>query len=75
MRMRMRIEILLAVISAVLSLATLVFPTWIEAVTGFEPDAGGGELEWVVALGFGFLAVVLALLARRDRRGLARATA
>ena len=71
LRRRLRIEVVLAVISAALCVLTLVFPEWIEALTGLEPDAGSGELEWVIAGIFLAAAVVSALLANRDRRRLA----
>jgi hypothetical protein len=71
LRLRFRIEQVLAGISAALCLLSLVYPEWIEALTGLEPDAGSGEAEWVVAVAFLALAVVSGLLARRDHRRLA----
>jgi hypothetical protein len=61
----------LAVISAVLCVLTLVFPDWIEELTGLEPDAGSGALEWIIAGIFLAAAIVSATLARRDYRRLA----
>jgi ABC-type thiamin/hydroxymethylpyrimidine transport system permease subunit len=71
LRMRLRIEVVLAVISAALCVLTLVFPEWIEELTGLEPDAGSGALEWIIAGIFLVAAVVAAVLARRDYRRLA----
>ena len=71
LRMRLRIEVVLAVISAALCVLTLVFPEWIEELTGLEPDAGSGALEWIIAGVFLVAAVVSAGLARRDYRRLA----
>jgi ABC-type thiamin/hydroxymethylpyrimidine transport system permease subunit len=71
LRRRLRIEVVLAVISAVLCVLTLVFPEWIEELTGLEPDAGSGALEWIIAGAFLVAAVVSAVLARRDYRRLA----
>lgn len=71
LRARVRIEMVLAVISAALCVLTLVFPEWIEELTGLEPDAGSGALEWLVAGVFLVAAVVTAVLARRDYRRLA----
>jgi hypothetical protein len=68
---RMRIEVVLAVISAALCVLTLVFPEWIEELTGLEPDAGSGALEWIISGVFLVSAVVSAVLARRDYRRLA----
>ena len=70
LRRRLRIEVVLAVISTVLCILTLVIPQWIEELTGLEPDAGSGALEWVIAGVFLVAAVVAALLARRDYRRL-----
>jgi hypothetical protein len=71
LRRRLRIEVLLALISALLCALTLVFPQWIEELTGLEPDAGSGALEWIIAGIFLVAAVVSAALARRDYRRLA----
>ena len=71
LRRRLRIQVVLAVISAALSILTMVFPTWIEELTGLEPDAGSGALEWAIAGIFLAAAVVSALLARRSYRRLA----
>lgn len=71
LRRRLRIEMVLAAISAALCVLTLVFPEWIEALTGLEPDAGSGALEWIITGVFLVGAVVAAVLARRDYRRLA----
>jgi hypothetical protein len=70
-RTRLRVEAALAAISAALFVLALVFPTWIEAATGLEPDAGSGALELVVSGALLLVAIGSALLARRDRRRLA----
>jgi preprotein translocase subunit SecG len=71
LRTRLRIEVVLAVISAALCVLTLVFPEWIEELTGLEPDAGSGALEWIIAGVFLVAALVFSVLARRDYRRLA----
>jgi hypothetical protein len=71
LRRRLRIEVVLAVISAALCVLTLVIPEWIEELTGLEPDSGSGALEWIIAGVFLVAAVVSAVLARRDYRRLA----
>jgi hypothetical protein len=71
LRRRLRIEAVLAGVSAILFILTLVFPEWIEVITGLEPDAGSGALELVVAGAFLVGAMVSAVLARRDQRRLA----
>jgi hypothetical protein len=71
LRRRLRVEVVFAGLSVALLVLTLVFPEWIEAVTGLEPDAGSGVLELVVAAAFLVAAMVSAALARRDWRRLA----
>jgi hypothetical protein len=71
LRRRLRVEVVLAGLSAALFVLTLVFPEWIEALTGLEPDAGSGALEWLIAGALLVAAVVSAILARRDYRRLA----
>jgi hypothetical protein len=65
---RARVEMVLSVIFAVLTIVTLIWPTWIEAVSGFEPDGGSGELEWLIVAAFASIAIVVTALARRDYR-------
>jgi hypothetical protein len=70
LRRRLRVEVVLAFISAILCVLTLVFPEWIEELTGLEPDAGSGAMEWVIAGLFLLAALTTAALARRDHRRL-----
>jgi hypothetical protein len=66
--LRVRVEGVLALVFAVLAVVTLIWPTWIESLTGLEPDAGTGESEWWIVLVFGLGAVGAAALARSDHR-------
>ena len=70
--LKARIETMLAILATALAIATLIWPTWIESVLGFEPDAGGGEAEWGVVAAPAVLAVASALLAGRDYRNARR---
>lgn len=63
-----RIEMVLAAIFAALAIVTLTWPTWIESLSGLEPDRGSGELEWLITAVFAVVAVGAALLSRRDYR-------
>jgi hypothetical protein len=60
------------VLSGLLFIYTLVDPQWIERWFGESPDGGDGSDErWIVGGCFFVLAVIAALLARRERlRGL-----
>ena len=71
LRTRVRLEVALACLSAGLFAVTLAYPEWIEALTSLDPDAGSGAVELLVSATLLAVAVVLALLARRDRRKLA----
>ena len=74
LKIRVRIETALAVISILLAVLTTISTEWIEELTGFEPDAGSGALEVGLPIAFAAAAIVLALLARHDRRRLRAAT-
>lgn len=68
MRVRGWVEAVVAVLAAIAGLATLIYPTWFEALFEASPDSGSGALEWVIAIALLLAAVVLAVLARRDFR-------
>jgi hypothetical protein len=61
-------ESVLAFIAGVLALLTAVWPDWIERVTGLNPDAHSGGVEWSVAAGCALAAVLFAAFARREWR-------
>ena len=67
-------ELVAGVTSGVLFLVTVVWPQWIEAVFGADPDGGNGEAEWGIVALFAVVSLVLLLTARWEwRRALARA--
>lgn len=63
---RPTLEMVLAGLFAVLAVVTVIWPQWIEGVTGLDPDRGDGGLEWLAVAGLAVGAVVSAALARRD---------
>jgi len=66
--LRVRLETILAVLLAVLSVATLLWPTWIELLTGATPDLGSGHAEWGLLLVFAVSTAAVAALAAHDHR-------
>ena len=65
---RARVERVVAVLSALLAVVTLVWPQWIELLTGADPDGGNGSLEWAVVGGLAAIALVSSALALREVR-------
>ena len=63
-----RVEMLLATMFTALLLITVIWPTWIESISGLDPDGGNGGLEWLVVVVFAVLAAGTALLSRHDYR-------
>ena len=63
----MQIEIALAVVCAVLTVAALVSPTWIESLFEKSPDNGSGSAERLLALVWLAGTVLFGWLARRER--------
>ncbi|MGW2377941.1 MULTISPECIES: ABC transporter permease [Kitasatospora] len=47
-RPRFWLETALGGLSGLLFLLTLVWPQWIEALLGVDPDAGSGAAEWLL---------------------------
>jgi hypothetical protein len=71
LRTRFWIEIVLASITAVLFVVTLVSREWIELVFKVDPDGGDGSLEWAIV---GVLLVATAVSAWLARGEWRRAT-
>ena len=67
---RFRIELGAAAASALLLLVTVVWPAWIEAVTGFDPDRSSGALEWGIVFVLLGATVICSVLARQEWRKL-----
>jgi hypothetical protein len=67
-RGRFWLEVVLGLACAVLSVATLVTPDWIEAVFHVDPDRHSGTLEWSIDAALLAAAVTAGALARREAR-------
>lgn len=46
------LEVVLAVVCAVLAIVTVFWPGWVESLTGFDPDHHNGAFEWLIVAGF-----------------------
>jgi hypothetical protein len=68
-----RLELVLALAFGALAVAAGLWPTWVEQVTGLEPDGGSGQAEWWLVAVFAMLALSAAVLSRRSFRAV-RAT-
>jgi hypothetical protein len=68
LRTRFWIEIVLASITAVLFVVTLVSREWIEFVFKVDPDGGDGSLEWAIVGMLLAVTVASAWLARSEWR-------
>jgi hypothetical protein len=60
MRRRFWVESASALTTVILAVVTLVWPQWIEAVFGVDPDGGSGAAEVAVV---GVLAIITLVLA------------
>ncbi|MDJ0336002.1 hypothetical protein QMG83_12275 [Salinibacterium sp. G-O1] len=62
---RMILEFVSAGIFLILAIVTAMYPPWIEAVFGIDPDQGSGALEWALVAAFGVVALIAAGLGTR----------
>ena len=62
------IEVSLAAITALLALVTPVFPDWIEAVSGWDPDQHDGSVERMIIVGLFVVTLVLVAAATIEWR-------
>lgn len=68
LRQRFWVESGLAAAAGLLLALTAAVPNWIERIFGVEPDAGGGELEWGLAIGLAVVLLASAMMARHEWR-------
>ena len=73
LKIRVRLEMAVALATGMLGLLTVFWPDWIEMLTGRDPDQHNGSVEWLLVAGLLVVAVATSLLARRDWRLLAAA--
>ncbi len=68
LKLRAKIELSLALLTAGLFILTLISREWIEALTGWDPDHRTGSLEWVIVAVLLAAAIALSARARTDWR-------
>ena len=74
LKVRVTVEVVLGLASLGLAFLTALNREWVEELTGLDPDAGSGALEWGIVFALALAAVVLGALAVRDGRRLRQAT-
>ncbi|MFF4353103.1 ABC transporter permease [Streptomyces sp. NPDC001530] len=67
-RVRGRIEAVAAGLCGLLFLVTLIWPDWIEAVFGVDPDQHSGAFEWAIVALTLCATATFSLLARGEFR-------
>jgi hypothetical protein len=67
-RARFAIELALAGVTGILFVLTVIWPQWIEAVFGIDPDGGDGSLEWAIVGVLLVASVTFSVLARAEWR-------
>jgi hypothetical protein len=69
-------EVVLASLTGVLALITPLWPDWIEAISGWDPDQHDGSVEWMIVCGLLLATIVLFSVAGFEwRRAPSAATA
>ena len=68
MRNRFWVEVVMAGVTAILAVITLISREWIELVFQVDPDQGSGLLEWGIVGGLAGATVIFSLLARAEWR-------
>ncbi len=67
-RRRFWVETVLAGVTGLLALLTLLWKDWIEIIFGFDPDNSSGALEWLIVGVFLMATIVFSILARSELR-------
>ena len=73
-KVRVRLEIAIALFAGALGVLTMFWQDWIEALTGWDPDQHNGAFEWLIVAALLAIAAAVGMLARRDWRVLAAAS-
>jgi hypothetical protein len=68
------VEVGFAAMTGLLALITPLFPDWIEAVSGWDPDQHNGSVEWMIVVGLLVVTITLVAAATLEWRRTAHAT-
>jgi hypothetical protein len=68
MRRRFWLESASATATAILAVVTAMWPEWIEAIFGADPDGGSGAAEWAVVGVLAIITLAFAVAAGREWR-------
>ena len=68
LRGRFWFETVLAVVTGILFVITLIWHNWAEIIFNVDPDQGSGLLEWLVVGALLIVTIVLFVLARYEWR-------
>ena len=64
-KIRVRLEMAVALCAGILGIVTIFWHDWIEALTGWDPDQHNGSAEWLIVAVLLAVALAMALVARR----------
>lgn len=73
LRRRFWPEMVLGIVTAILTVVTLIQRNWIEVLFGVDPDQGNGTMEWFIVAGLAVATVALFALATHEWRRAATA--
>jgi hypothetical protein len=68
LRVRFWLEASLASTCGLLTVITVSWRGWVEALTGLNPDHQNGTLEWAIVVVLASAAIIVGLAARTERR-------
>ena len=63
-KIRVRLEIAIALFAGALGVLTIFWHDWIEALTGWDPDQHNGAFEWLIVAVLLAIAAAVGVLAR-----------
>jgi hypothetical protein len=63
-----QLETLLAAMTALLGFVTIFWRSWIEVITGWDPDHHSGAVEVFIVIGLLALSVILGLMAKATKQ-------